>query len=334
MLVEEFGHLKDGRKATLFTMDNENISVSLTDYGAALVRFIDKASGTDVVLGYDSVDAYAQSPYYFGASIGRLANRVKDGRLVIGDQTYQLAQNDRGNHLHGGREGFDKKLFAADHADDWIVFSYTSTDGEENYPGELYVTVRYELMTDGLRIIATGSAEDDTVFAYTHHAYFNLTGGDEVTAHTLQVCSDVYAPNDDCSLALATPQQVAGSAFDLRAPKRIGEVLAAKDEQLLLSGGLDHHFPVPGSGLRKMARYDAGTRALEMWSDFPGLHVYTPNFRAPHPGKGGDRYTGRAAICLEAEYYPNSVNYAQVKEKPFVPKGGALTHSIEYRLTK
>ena len=332
MKTIDFGKTKNGQDAHLYVLENENVSFSVSDYGATLVEFVHKKTGTDVVLGYDDVSGYEKNKGYLGASIGRVANRIKDGKFRLNGREYKLAQNDRGNHLHGGAEGFDKKMFKADCHDDHVVFTYHSPDGEEGYPGDLDVEITYELMDDGIRIISKGTAGDDTLFAYTNHSYFNIAGGGEILDHEMSLCCDTYVPNDANALTLEDALKADSTAFDFSSPKRIGEAIMSENPQMLLFGGIDHHFPVAGEGMRKMCCYTDGKLSFEMHSDFPGMHIYTANYREPLIGKHASAYTGHAAIAFEAEYQPNAINYGSVSEKPIVRKGETLCHCIEFHL--
>lgn len=332
MKIIDFGKTKSGQTAHLYVLENENVSFSVSDYGATLVEFIHKNTGIDVVLGFDDVSGYEKNKGYFGASIGRVANRIKGGRFTLNGCEYVLAKNDRGNHLHGGAEGFDKKMLKADCFNDRVVFTYFSPDGEEGYPGDLDVEISYELIDDGIRIISKGTAGDDTLFAYTNHSYFNIAGGGEITGHELDLCCDAFVPNDENALAMESALDAHGTAFDFRSSRRIGDAIMSDDPQIRLSGGIDHHFPVRGDGMRKMCCYTDGSLSLEMRSDFPGMHIYTPNFVEPLKGKYGSKYAGHAAVAFEAEYQPNAINYTGVNEKPIVRKGETLCHCIEFHL--
>ena len=332
MNILEFGQTQDNKTAHLYVLENEAIQLAVSDYGATLVNFIHKDSGIDIVLGYDDVNGYETHKGYLGASIGRVANRIEDGEFSLNGIMYHLAQNDNGNHLHGGEIGFDKRIFQANAKEDCVHFYYLSPAGEEGYPGDLEVEIIYELLEDGVRIISKGKASEDTLFAYTSHGYFNVDGTGEILGQQLQLYSDVYIPCDENALSLDKEESVEGTAFDFRVPKALSKALMSDDEQIRMCGGIDNHFPVDGFTLRKMAHISGEKLSLETYSDFPGIHIYTANFKEPVFGKNGSTYLGPEAICFEAEYYPNAINNMSVFEKPIVRKGETLEHTIEYHV--
>ena len=317
----------------LYTLENENISFSVSNYGATLVSLVDKKSGIDVVLGYDTCEEYVNNGGYLGASVGRVANRIQDGKFELNGTVYTLAQNDRGNHLHGGLVGFDKKIWNTKEEDNAITFTYTSQDGEEGYPGTLQVTIVYTLLEDGISIKASGTSDKDTLFAYTNHAYYNVNGEGEINDNVLEIYADTYGPCDENALSLEERLPVDGTPFDFRNPKEIGPCFESDHPQITQSGGVfDHHFAVNGNGMREMVRCKGKTLTLMMESDFPGFHMYTANFKEPLKGKNNVYYKGRASICFEAEYYPNGINYPSVLEKPIVKANKTLANEIRYHL--
>lgn len=330
-MKNDFGIINN-LKATIYTLENKNISFSVTNYGATLVSLVDKKSGIDVVLGLSSVSDYQNQSYFLGATIGRVANRIKDGKFTLNGEEYQVVTNDRGNSLHGGSRGFDKRFFNVEEGSDEITFTYLSKSGEEGFPGNLFLEVTYRLLEDGVAIIYKGDSDKDTLLAPTNHAYFNVDGKGDVLSNILTINASKYAPNDDNSLALGDLEEVNETVFDFRYGKEIGKNINDLDEQLISSGGYDHYFEVEGSGKRKMARVEGEKVILEMYSDFPGLHFFTVNFKEPLILKDAKGVAGRYALCLEAEYHPNAINYPNVLEKPILRKEYTQIHEIEYHL--
>ena len=327
--TRSFGRLPGGEEAFLYTLTNANgASASVTNYGGILVSLIvpDKAGRLgDVILGYDSIEAYADpadpNPGYFGAVIGRYANRIHEGRFTFHGQEIRLAANSNGQHLHGGDVGFDKKLFAAEPVEgageDSLVLTYTSPDGEENYPGELRVRVTYTF-TDGneLKINYHAVSDRDTICNLTNHTYFDLEGEEngDITQHTVMIDADRFTVVDKDSIPTGELRDVTGTPFDLRAGKLLAEGFAVEsgDEQMTFGQGYDHNFVLNGQGMRRAAVVAAplSGRVMTVCTDKPGIQLYTGNMIAcSHPGKSGRFYQKRDALCLETQFFPDSVNH-------------------------
>ena len=332
-MKEKFGTYKDGTELSLYTLENENIRMAVTDYGASLVRFVEKSTGRDIVLGFDDGEGYmSQIDTCIGASIGRTANRTAKGRFTLNGIEYRLPINNNGNSHHGGLEGFDRKKFEAQEYADRVVFHRISPDGEEGYPGDLDVTVTYQLLDDGVAIITEGKALNrDTLFAYTNHSYFNLDEEGSVLDHSVQMNSEYYAHSDKDGLMTGTLEPVKDTPFDFRTFTKLGEHINDDDEQLRLGNGYDHFYKVDGEGLRDMLRCRGRDLELVLRSDYPGFHVYTSNYMEGIHGKKGRIYGRRDSVAFEAEYYPNAINYPAM-EQPVVRCGETQTHRIEYRI--
>ena len=329
----DFGRTSDGREASLYTLENENVILKVCNYGAALVSLIDKKTDIDVCEGFTSTEEYIKhQATHIGASIGRTANRIKDGRFSLNGKTYQLPLNNHGNTLHGGINGFNTKLFAAVEEKDQVTFRYTSPDGEEGFPGTLYVKIIYRLLDHGVSLINEGTADADTLFAYTNHSYFNCDQSEDAMHHLLTIPAEEYAPTDANGLTLDQLLPVEGTPFDFRTPKEVGQDIKADHPQIKAGNGYDHYFDIKGTGMRKMAVLQGKKLSLTMSSDFPGFHLYTSNFLTSPLGKYGMVYPARSAVCLEAEYLPNGINYEDVKDKPIVHAGETLHHEIQFVL--
>ena len=317
---EPFGRSKDGEQLTLYTIDNGNMKVKLTDLGATIVSVIfqDKNENwKDVVLGYDTADEYYTNSCYFGAVIGRSGNRIDKGRFCIGEKEYQLDINDNENNLHSGRNGFDNRRWeTARISDNSVSFFLKDADGEQGYPGNFEVTVTYTLKDDSSLVLHyEGEADADTVANMTNHVYFNLGGHDSGTIldHEMMLTAKAYTPVRDAQ-AIPTGEiaPVAGTVMDFTKPKRIGQDIEADFEQLKFVGGYDHNYavrPEKGPVIRIAEAYCADTGiCMEVFSDLPGVQFYTGNFITEQAGKGGAVYQKRQGFCLETQYYPNSVN--------------------------
>ena len=331
MKQSSFGIDTKGRETTLYTLENEKVSISVCDYGATLVRFIDKKSGKDIVKGFDDIHGYQSQTSYIGASIGRTANRIGKGQFSLNGKTYQLPINNNGNCNHGGIEGFDKKLWQVKEAgDDHIVFCYLSKDGEEGYPGNLDVRVTYTLLDRGVSITAEGTADQDTLFAFTNHSYFNLEQSEDIRHHLLQVNADGYVPDDENGMGMDEVRPVAGTPFDFRTMKEIGKDLDQDDPQLHVARGYDHFYPVQGESVRTVAMLQGGGLLLTAQTNQPGVHIYSANWLEGETGKYGIVHKPQSAVCLECAWHPNAINYPDVCAKPVVKAGQTSVQIIQY----
>lgn len=325
-----FGHNKEDKEVYLYTLENNHFIMKVTNYGATLVSLIHKDTGIDTVEGFDSCEAYCDQDTYIGASIGRTANRIEKGIFTLNENEYHVPVNNNGNCNHGGIDGFDKKLWDAEEKENEVRFTYTSIDGEEGYPGTLHVMVIYRLLDDGISILSSGNAEEDTLFAYTNHSYFNLDGSEDAMCHEVKIMADHYGLSDANGLTVDCFEPVTGTPFDFRSFKPLKKDIAKENEQLKFGNGYDHFYPVSGNGMRDMAICRGEKLEMKMASDFPGFHLYTANWLSGKKGKYDHCYGARSAVCFEAEYCPNAVNYDDVADKPIVRKGETLTHEIRY----
>lgn len=308
-----------------FEMTNESgISVVVTNYGARVVSIkVPDRRGefADVALGHDSVEGYinAADRPYFGAVVGRFGNRIAGGRFTLDGKEYRLATNNRPNHLHGGNIGFDKVVWDG-RVDDrgGVTMRYRAKDGEEGYPGNLDVTVRYSLDEDGsLAIEYKASTDKKTYVNLTNHTYFNLKGEGEGTIldHQLMLVADHYTPVDASLIPTGEIAPVKGTPFDFTKPKTIGRDINKVDTQLKFGAGYDHNWVLSGekeaSGLRLAATvYEAASgRFMEVFTEEPGVQFYSGNFLDGRlTGKSGGVYESRGGFCLETQHYPDSPN--------------------------
>ena len=344
VIVEDFGKTKDGKIAKLFTLKNNNgICVKLTNYGATAVSMlVPDSSGSlqDIILGFDDVSGYENTTLYLGATIGRYAGQINDGSFTLGNETYTLFINDHNNTLHGGEIGFNKRLFSSNVLDSGnsVEFRYLSPDGEEGFPGNLNVCVTYTLTSDDELVIKhTAVSDKDTVLNMTNHSYFNLDGhaSTSVLDHYLRIRSNQFTEvANDCSPnGIFLP--VDETPMDFRVYHKVGERIDYDFEQLKLCGGYDHNWVIDGwdNTLRPICdlKSEKSGISLEVFSDLPGLQVYSGNYlNGSEAGKSGIRYDHRSALCLEPQYYPNSLNHSNFPS-PILYKGEVYNHTIVYQ---
>lgn len=307
----------DNTPVNLYTLTNaKGTVVKITNYGGIVTAFETKDkhnNNTSIVVGFDSLGQYLQQPPYFGAIIGRYGNRIGGGKFAIGKDTYTLAKNDGENHLHGGVRGFDKVMWAADPMVDSLpslTLRYLSKDGEEGYPGNLDITVRYTLSeNDELHIVYDATTDKATPVNLTNHSYFNLSGDvlTSIDGHTLQIDADAYTPVDKGLIPTGELRSVADSPFDFRSPKTIGLDIAK------VEGGYDHNWVLNNStgAMRKVATLTDSTsgRYLEVHTTEPGLQFYSGNFLdGKFINHTGNPVNLRTALCLETQHFPDSPN--------------------------
>ena len=338
---DAFGTTPDGTAVELYTLTNASgMEVRAMTYGGIILslRVPDKTGALgDVVLGYDSLDAYLKSSPYFGAIIGRYGNRIARGRFKLDGKEYKLATNNGPNALHGGVKGFDKVVWKAESFQDGrgvgIVFTYTSADGEEGYPGKLDAKVTYTLGDDdSLGFDYQATTDKPTPVNLTQHSYFNLAGdgSGDILAQELMMKASRFTPVDKTLIPTGELKSVAGTPFDFRSPTGIGARIAAKDQQIEFGPGYDHNWVLdrePGSGLQLAARVHdpASGRVMEIKTTEPGLQFYSGNFLdGTLTGKAGHVYKRHAGMCLETQHYPDSPN------KPAFPST-ILKPGEEYR---
>ena len=321
---EAFGKTGDGTPVELYTLTNQNgIEVHAITYGGIIVslRVPDKHGKLDdVVLGYDSLDGYLAKTPYFGAIIGRYGNRIGNAKFTLDGVQYSLAVNNGPNALHGGLKGFDKVVWKAEpfqHQDGvGVVFTYTSRDGEEAYPGNLSVKVTYTLTNkDELIFDYHATTDKATPVNLTNHTYFNLAGEGkrDVLAHEVMLNADQFTPIDKTLIPTGQLASVLGTPLDFTKPTPIGVRIEQKDEQMVFGSGYDHNFVInrKGAELALAARvYEPTTgRVLEVRTTEPGVQFYTGNFLdGSITGKGGHVYKRRYGFCLETQHFPDSPN--------------------------
>ena len=338
-----FGKTADGQKVELYVLaSNSGMQVAISTYGGTVVSLkVPDRNGKfdDVVLGYSDLSGYANDKVYFGAIVGRYANRIAHGRFMLDGQTFTLAKNNGDNTLHGGVKGFNKAVWSAKQISTGdgqsVEFSLLSKDGDEGFPGNLQVTVVYTLTnTNELRIEYSATTDKKTVLNLTNHCYFNLAGAGSgnVLSSVLQIEADKYTPVDQGLIPTGELRDVQGTPFDFRQPAAIGARIDQDDEQLKLGGGYDHNFVLrrPKAGVESPAARvtePSSGRVLEVWTTEPGVQLYTANFLdGTIKGKGKKAYQKRSAFCLETQHFPDSPNQPKFPSVVLTPEG--KFHSI------
>ena len=322
---QAFGTVPEGR-VDLYTMTNSRgMEVRAMNYGGIIVslRVPDKKSVlADVVLGFDTLDAYLNNKPYFGAIIGRYANRIANGKFTLNGAGYRLARNNGMNSLHGGLKGFDKVLWRGEQFENnqgiGVVFTYTSKNGEEGYPGNLKAKVTYTLTDQSeLQIEYQATTDEATPVNLTNHSYFNLAseGNGDILKHNLILNADRFTPVDSTLIPAGELRSVAGTPFDFTKPTAIGARIDTNNEQLAIAHGYDHNFVLSrkGSGLELAGRvHEPQTgRALEVYTTEPGVQFYAGNFLdGTITGKHGHAYNKHAGLCLETQHFPDSPNHS------------------------
>jgi aldose 1-epimerase len=345
---ESFGKTPDGQNVDLYTLTNaKGMEAKITTYGGIVTSLkVPDRNGKldDVVLGFDNLDGYLKGHPYFGAIIGRYGNRIAKGRFTLNGVEYKLAVNNGENHLHGGIKGFDKVVW---NAKSWqtnreavLVLTYLSKDGEEGYPGNLSVKVKYGLFnTNELEIAYSATTDKDTVINLTSHSYFNLAGqgNGDILKHQLSINANRFTPTDAGSIPTGKLKSVRGTPFDFSKATAIGARISQSDEQLKFGNGYDHNFVLNGKmgTLRQAARVYEPTsgRVMDVLTTEPGIQFYTGNFLdGTLTGMAGKVYNQRYGFCLETQHFPDSPN------KPTFPsvvlkKGGRYQTTTTYRFS-
>ncbi|VBB47156.1 Aldose 1-epimerase [uncultured Paludibacter sp.] len=309
----------NGKKVTIYTLKNKSgMSADITNYGAKVVRLFvpDKnKKTTDVVLGFDTLDEITTKETYYGVVCGRFANRIGNGKFTLDGKEYTLAVNNGPNHLHGGIEGFNMKVWdVVSVSENKLVLHYLSPDGEESYPGNLDVTVTYEVSDDNqLKIHYEATTDKPTVVALTNHSYFNLkgTGEGSIEDHYLQLNADFHTALDENTCPTGEVLKVDATPYDFRKPALLKERIY--DEVYKPNRGMDDNFVIRKSQPHELALAGyvytpSNGLKMEVYTTKPGVQIYTDNWQEPTVGKQGKTYEQYSAICLEAQGFPNAPN--------------------------
>jgi aldose 1-epimerase len=340
----DFGKTPEGTPVELFVLTNGKMTAKVMTYGAILTELqVPDLNGKpgDVVLGFDNLASYLAGHPHFGATTGRVANRIAKGRFTLDGKEYMLAVNNGPNSLHGGLKGFDKVVWKAEDVSGpggpAVKLTYTSPDGEEGYPGNLTATVTYTVTPDnGLKIDYTAVSDKATPVNLTNHTYFNLGGpaSGDILRHELILAADEYTPADETLIPTGKLAPVKGTPLDFTSPTPIGSRFDQLEGE---PRGYDHNFVLRGDGKTPTlgARvYDPGTgRVLEMLTTEPGVQLYTANFlNGTIKGKEGVVYKKHQAFCLEAQHFPDSVHHASFPSTILRP-GEKYTQTTIYKFS-
>ncbi len=322
-----FGTMDDDRDVYSYLLKNDaGMSVRICEFGGAIMELCvpDRLGRmTDVVAGYDSLRDYVLAPGYLGALVGRVCNRIAKGKFRLNGKEYQIYKNNNGNSLHGGKVGFSHKLWnvkAEDGEEPRLVLTLISPDGDENYPGNLEVTVTYTLLrSNALAIHYEAITDQKTVVNLTNHAYFNLGGysSGKIFDHVLQMDADRYIPTDENLIPTGEIRSVKGTPFDFREPKTIGQDFDLENPDMKLAGGFDHCLCFTGGETKapvlRIEAYEPNSgRLMQVYTNQPCVQFYTGNFmwEIEAPLKGGCPASVQTAFCLETQKMPDAVNHS------------------------
>jgi aldose 1-epimerase len=313
----------DGQEVVSYTLTNNNITVSITNFGATITNIItpDKNGHlADIALGYDDLQGYINDDYYMGGIVGRFANRVAGGLVELDGKKHQLTLKEGGFHHHGGAIGFNKKVWRSEYINNdglpAVKLEYLSPDGEEGFPGNLTTTVIYTLNKQNQLVVdITATTDQTTLLNLTQHTYFNLAGHNSGTIldHELLLPLDEFLPVNTMQVPNGELQEVSNTPFDFRESKKIVKHIIEPNEQLLLSRGYDHSWVIkhensPEIKLAACATDENSGRTLAVYTTEPAVHLYTGNFLENVSGKSGATYGHRSGFCLETQQYPDAPN--------------------------
>jgi aldose 1-epimerase len=331
-----FGHLPDGRSVERYDLANGDVVVGILTYGAIIASWTaPNAAGdvTDVVIGFDDLEGWRTDPQYFGAVVGRYANRIRDGRFPLDGRMIDVTTNQGNNQLHGGAVGFDKAVWDADvidaGSDVGVRLRHVSPSGDEGYPGTLTVDVTYTLDSAGtVSMDFVASTDAPTVVNLTNHVYWNLAGRGDILDHRVRIDASTFLEIGEGTLPTGAVRSVEGTAFDFRRPRRIGDHIDDVDDQLALGGGYDHCYVVDGEPgtLRPCATVTADGRVLEIATTQPGVQFYSGNGIRSRRGRDGATYGRHSAFCLETQHFPDAPNIPDFPSTRLDP-GEELTES-------
>ncbi|MFZ4768359.1 MAG: aldose epimerase family protein [Roseimicrobium sp.] len=342
---QDWGTTKNGQNVRLYTLRNSNgMEAKISNYGGIIVSLTapdKKGQFADVVLGFDKLADYEERNPFFGCITGRYANRIAKGKFTLDGKAYTLATNNGPNHLHGGKEGFDKKVWRASTLyrpnGVGVELFYTSPDGEEGYPGTLNCRVAYLLTSNNsLEIEYTATTDKPTVVNLTNHSYFNLAGEGKgsILDHVATINADAYTPTDDTLIPTGTVESLNGTPLDFSRPRRIGDRIHDDFTPLKQGKGYDHNYVLNGgAGLKTAARVKdpSSGRVLEVLTTEPGVQLYTGN-HLNVTGKGGHHYAARHGFCLETQHFPDSPNKSSFPSVILQP-GDSYQHTCIFKFT-
>lgn len=317
---------------------NDDVQIEMTNLGCRILSLCTKDKDgrfENIILGLRNPEEdYQKDSKFLGAVIGRVANRIRDGRFHLNQQEYQLTINEKNNHLHGGKDGFHNRLFNCEEINSGVRFTYISPDGEEGYPGQLIFQNTFILEGNCLRIIYEATCDQDTLFNPTNHTYFNLTGCKEsILNHQLQIEADQIAEIDEQGIPTGIFLNVAESPFDFRHARHIGESIHEMHPQLQLGNGYDHPYLLSNQGARIVLSEEKTGRIVEISTDMPSIQLYTGNFLSGGCIGAIDRaYENREGVALETQFLPDSIHLEE-KSPTKLKKGIHFRSETQYRFS-
>ena len=330
-MQKEFGRLPDGSTAYLYTIRSGKLEAHISDLGATIQRlYVPDANGalSDVVLGFDNPTDYIKSGTFFGAVVGRNCNRTEEGRFTLNGKTYQMGVNDGKNNLHSGPDYFKNRLWTVESISaNAITLFLESPDGDQGFPGNAKLRVTYTLQNDTLTVTYDAICDQDTVFNLTNHSYFNLCGHEKpekAMDMLLSMSARFFTAADNQSIPTGECRPVDGTPMDFHRAKPIGQDINEEYDALIFQKGYDHNFDAAINPCAILTDPESG-RSMTVVTDCPGLQFYSGNFLQGEIGKDGVSYTHRGGICLETQYFPNSLNQPEWPQP--ITKAGQPYHS-------
>jgi len=335
-MKKEFGKLKSGEETYIYTISNGLLSATVTDYGASIVTLcVTKEDGetVDVVLGYDDAAGYEDGAVFLGCPVGRNSNRIGGAKFTLNGVEYKLNQNNNGHNLHSGLDFYSKRIWNVEEVTaSKIAFSLHSPDGDQGYPGAVDIYMAYELTDDNmLKITYQGKSDKDTIVNLTNHSYFNLNGHDsgDILGHEVMIDADYFTRTDEDSIPTGELVDVTGTPLDFRNSKSIGKEIDADYEANRFGLGYDHNWALNNHGnFQKVveAKGDNTGIIMEVYTDLPGVQLYTGNFIEEEKGKSGAIYLKRGAFCFETQFFPDAINHDNFKSP--VVKANEEFHTV------
>ena len=330
-MQKEFGRLPDGSTAYLYTIRSGKLEAHISDLGATIQRlYVPDANGalSDVVLGFDNPTDYIKSGTFFGTVVGRNCNRTEEGRFTLNGKTYQMGVNDGKNNLHSGPDYFKNRLWTVESISaNAITLFLESPDGDQGFPGNAKLRVTYTLQNDTLTVTYDAICDQDTVFNLTNHSYFNLCGHEKpekAMDMLLSMSARFFTAADNQSIPTGECRPVDGTPMDFHRAKPIGRDINEEYDALIFQKGYDHNFDAAINPCAILTDPESG-RSMTVVTDCPGLQFYSGNFLQGEIGKDGVSYTHRGGICLETQYFPNSLNQPEWPQP--ITKAGQPYHS-------
>ncbi len=337
---QPFGKMPDGTPVYVYTLSDGPCEARISTYGGVVVSLKTpdrNGKSTDIVWGFDDLDGYVKTfngpgNPFFGAIIGRYANRIAHASFALDGQKYSLPNNDGGNTLHSGVHGFNNVVWQGRPIDNGVELTYLSKDGDSGFPGNLTAIVRYTLVKGDLRIDYSATTDKDTVINLTNHSYFNLADDGDILKNVLTIHAARFTPVDSTLIPTGELMSVEGTPFDFRKPMPVGARIDADNPQIKLGHGYDHNWVLENGGkLAEAAEVYEPTsgRVLTVWTDQPGIQFYTGNFLdGTAKGKGGKIYARRSALCLETQHFPDSPNHPAFPTTELKPGGRYHTVTV------